>query len=269
MTIPYEDNAPMQKQFGLPVFIVLALGMLAACSNPDVRDTPADRDQPRPRYGFVRIEQQEPGAAESAHPFPISVEALRALLGRPRISGGASAWAVPLFTEQELAELAPPLAAALAKAGPREDVVFAVAGNRGLLGAYSPKSHTTGRLFVRNDRLNLILGRVHERYERDEINWRSSSDFPPGSRARRVDDGWTIDPGGVEQQAGRPDWLLFDARAARAATPPAASTSRPPALENRPAEAENRLRTLDELKDKGLITDEEYRERRRAVLQSL
>lgn len=267
--MPNEDNAPMQKRFGLLVFIVVVLGTLSACSNLNLGDAPPGRDEYRPRYGYVRIEQSEPGAAENAHPFSISVEALRQLLGRPKVSGSASMWAAPLFTEEELAEFAAPLAAALAKAGPREDVVFAVAGNRGLFGPYSPKYYTTGRLFVRNDRLNLILGKVDERYEGEERSARGSRKLLPGSRAQRIDAGWTIDPAGVEQQAGRPDWLLFDARAIPAATPPVPSTSTPPAVENRPSEVENRLRTLQQLKDKGLITDEEYRERRRALLQSL
>jgi hypothetical protein len=258
----------MQTRFGF-LILVAALGTLSACSNLNLGNAPPGRDEYRPRYGFVRVEQSEPGAAENAHPFSISVEALRQRLVQPKVSGSVSMSAVPLFTEEELTEFAAPLAAALAKAGPHEDVVFVVAGNRGLFGAYSPKFYTTGRLFVRNERINLILGQVHERYEGEEWSARGSRKFLPGSRAQRVDAGWTVDPAGAQQPAGRPDWLLFDTRTIPVAAPTVPSTSTPPAAESRSSEIENRLRTLQQLKDKGLITDEEYRERRRAILQSL
>jgi hypothetical protein len=43
----------------------------------------------------------------------------------------------------------------------------------------------------------------------------------------------------------------------------------PPAVDSRVQEIENRLRTLDRLKADGVIKEEEYNERRRAILQGL
>ena len=49
----------------------------------------------------------------------------------------------------------------------------------------------------------------------------------------------------------------------------AAAPQKPAAADPRYEEIQARLRTLERLKAEGLITEEEYRERRRAILQSL
>lgn len=63
---------------------------------------------------------------------------------------------VRLFTDDEISLLAPKLADALGRAGPKQDVVFAVAGN--LPG--DRRRTTAARIFVNDGKLNMIFGDV-------------------------------------------------------------------------------------------------------------
>ena len=226
----------------------------------------------RPPFGYVRIERIEAGAPANAHPFGISADELRRSLASLTVQGAVSIGVTPVFTDAELQEIVPHLVAALAKAGPREDVSFAVTGQHGFLGRYSSKSVTTGRLFARDRQLNVIFGLVHELYEGGELGSNLTPPFPPGSRAPRSDQVWRILPAGGRLVDGRVDWVMLDtarlpAPAEKAAASPAAPT--PPAADSRYQEIESRLGALDRLKEEGLITEEEYKERRRAILQGL
>jgi putative oligomerization/nucleic acid binding protein len=232
----------------------------------------------RPQFGFVRIERIEAGAPDNAHPFSISADALRQTLANLKVEGSISMSAEPIFTDKELEEIVPHLVAALAKAGPKEDVTFAVTGKHGFFGAYSSKSVTTGRLFVRDRELNIIFRLMHELYEGGELggggpSFAGTPPFPPGSRAYRSDEVWRVVPESGHLVDRRSDWVMLDTTTlpapkektvgARAATPAA------PATDSRYQEIESRLNALNRLKANGLITEEEYSERRRAILQGL
>ena len=66
---------------------------------------------------------------------------------------------VPLFTSQEVSSLASRLAEALNRAGPEQDVVFAVVDfHQGFSG--DSRRSTAARVFVENNRLNMIFGDV-------------------------------------------------------------------------------------------------------------
>lgn len=218
----------------------------------------------RKETSFVRLERIEAGAPDNSHPFGISVEALRQTLADLQVKGSISTDAVPMFTDAELLEIVPHLVGALAKAGPKEDVTFAVTGKHGFLGRYSSNSVTTGRLFAHGRQLNVIFGLAQELYEDAELG--PASSFPRGSRADRPDRVWRIVPKGGHLAGQRLDWVMLDT----AATPaPGANAPATPAANSRYQEIENRLRVLDRLKANGLITEGEYEERRRAILQGL
>jgi hypothetical protein len=226
----------------------------------------------RPEFGYVRIERIEAGAPDNSHPFSISADELRRSLASLQVEGGVSISVKPLFNEEELKEIAPHLVAALAKAGPREDVTFAVTGKHGFLGRYSSKSVTTGRVFARDGQLNVIFGLVHELYEGRELGDSLTPSFPPGSRAPRPDRIWKIVPTSGRLADGRVDWVMLGmakppAPVEKAGAAPAAPA--PPAVDSRYQEIEDKLGVLNRLKEKGLITEEEYKERRRAILQGL
>jgi hypothetical protein len=235
--------------------------------------------------GFVRVERLEPGAPPNAHPYAVSADALRARLAALGVAGTVSTDAVPIFTDEELDQIAAPLAERLARAGPQEDVTFAAIGKHGLLGKFSPSSVTTGRLFARGDALNLILGLVHERYESSDLGFKAP-EFRPGQRTQRLAPIHRVVTGaGARLAEKRADWVIFEAGApaapwqsrAPAAPAPAAVPSTPAATPAPTVSAEDaryrdikrRLELLDRLKSDGLISEGEYRERRRAILDGI
>lgn len=236
--------------------------VLSACGSMQNRNEQVVSYEHRPEYGFVRIERLEPGAPDNSHPFTISAGVLKQTLANVRVKGAVSRDATPLFNADEVSEIAPPLAAALAKAGPKEDVTFAVAGHHGLLGKYSRQSVITGRVFVRDNRLNVVFGQVHEPIE--EISGANAlHTFVPGSRARPLETGWRVAASNGRSTDNRPDWITFDASALPAAAPLSAPA------DSRYLEIEQKLGVLERLKANGLITEQEYRERRRTVLEGL
>lgn len=227
---------------------------------------------------YVRLVPIEPGAPRNAHPFEITGDQLSRLLSSVGVSRATSIDEKRVFTFEELDTIVPPLVEALSRAAPDQDVVFAVAGHQGMFGRLSPESITTGRLFVRDDALNLIFGLMQARLDIGELN--NTGVRPkvvPGSRAHDAgNDVWELDPGLGRLNGERGDWVVFE----RSAIPaPAAAPARAPARERQvqperttPArvdEIERRLRVLDELRERGAITDEEYLERRQAILREL
>ncbi len=225
---------------------------------------------------FVRLVPIEPGAPPNAHPFAISASQLRQLLAGVEVRGATSIRKAPVFTKEELETIVPPLASALAKAGPNQDVTFAVTGHRGIFGRASPKTVTTGRLFASGDSLHLIFGLMQERVDSGTLGYTVlSPTLTPGARSRRIGDSiWKIEPGPGRFREQRGDWLVFDRSAM---PPPEALQAAPAAPDMKPGgeapakaqEIENRLRVLDALKEKGVITEQEYLERRRAILEQL
>jgi hypothetical protein len=250
----------------LPVAAAMAL---SACGSTGVIDSDSQvvSYEYRPQFGYVRIQRIEAGAADNAHPFDISVDALRQALASLEVEGSVSISAKPMFTDEELEEIVPHLVAALAKAGPKEDVTFAVTGRHGMFGSYSSKSVTTGRLFVRDRQLSIVFGLVHELYEGGELG-PSVPSFPPGSRAYRPDSVWRLVPKIGRLADKRVDWLMLDTT--KLPTPRAkAGDAGAAGADSRYQEIQSRLNVLSRLKADGLITEEEYSERRRVILQGL
>ncbi|MGA0612396.1 SHOCT domain-containing protein [Caldimonas sp. KR1-144] len=242
---------------------------------------------------FVRIEQRERGAPPNEHPVAIDAEALRALLARVQLPSQKEA----LWNAKELEEIAAPLAATLAEATPEQDVSFATSGQHGMLGPLAPKLSTTARVFRRDGQLQVIVGIVR----RDVGSaFRGSGVLAPleiGKRAGAVEAGFKL---GVAPEAGslkRDDWVALRMDAPMAATParaaapaapavpaapagswgaPAAGAAAAPAPTPPAADADaiargvgERLKALQKLRDGGLITEQEYQEKRREILKAL
>lgn len=256
--------------------LVLAIA-LSGCAT-DAGNGAGGSDVYRSDENYVRLVPIEPGAPSNSHPFSVSADPLRRLLAGIEVRRAASFGKIPVFLQEELDKIAGPLATALSRAGPDQDVAFAVSGARGLLGRLSPESFTTGRVFVRGDSLNLIFGLMQARLDMADVDLTGKNpEVIPGERARRVGDTiWEIDPGRWEFHEQRGDWLVFDRSALPAAEATGAAPSAPDAeakpgaeAPSRAEEIENRLRVLDALREKGAITEEEYRERRRAILEQI
>lgn len=256
--------------------LLVLVTALAACAG--TRNAQDESYVYRSDDDFVRLAPIEPGASPNAHPFALSESQLSRLLAGIEVSGTQPAGKVSVFSQDELEIIVPPLVSALGKARPNQDVIFAVSAHRGLFGRLSPESVTAGRLFARGDSLNLIFGLMHARLDIGDLDYSGvSRRISPGARSRRIGGSvWRVDPGRGRLHEERGDWLVFDRSAIPAAQPAqtAPSTGKRDAASDGevPAEVEeieNRLRVLEALRERGAITEEEYLERRRAILDQL
>jgi hypothetical protein len=265
---------------GCKMLLLVLSTALSACVGMGDRESRHPDDVFRSGDNYVRLVPAETGAPTNSHPFIISPRDLRKLLAGINVVGADSIGKAPVFSKEQLDMVVPPLATALSKAGPHQDVTFAVAAYPGLFGSYSTKSVTTGRLFVNAGSMNLIFGLMQERFGRSDYEYKVPK-IAPGIRARRIDLApWQLDAGNANVYEQRGDWLVFNQSAIPAAAiaptrPSPEAGVRPggdttsPTIDAKAQEIENRLRLLDRLKENGAITEQEYRERRRAILEQL
>lgn len=283
MPIMLKATHRVRSPWSYLAVLVLAAA-LSACATAGAKDSQDRSYVYRSDDDYVRLVPIEPGASANSQPFVISTDQLRPLLAGIQVSGAASMRKGPVFSKEELDKIVPPLASALSQAGPNQDVTFAVTTPRGVFGSYSAKAITTGRLFVSQGSMNLIFGLMQTRYDPLTLDYNQTPpEIVPGTRARRVDGTvWKIDPGSGHFHEKRGDWLAFNrsaipaaaaapaaAPAPQAGTQPSAVAPAPTTIESKEQEIENRLRVLDDLRKKGVITEQEYQERRRAILQEL
>jgi hypothetical protein len=258
-----------------------------------LKDSAAERVVSREyegRFSFVRIEASEAGAAANEHPLRTDAASLRAQLQRIVIPGRTTE---VLMTEAQLDEIAAPLAAALGKATAAQDVAFAVSDRHSGFGPLALRAVTTGRVFQRDGQLNVIFGLVRRDFESQFRGSGVLIAFEPGQRAKVLDTSQKLQLAqAADGKQTRSDWFALSAVAAApaAAAPPAASTSgaaapvapaagaatAPPraATPAEPGDAAyravaERLRALEKLRKDGLITEQEYQDKRREILKSL
>lgn len=315
--------------------LIIICGLLAACGGPEARKTEkyvytegrtvyvSGEQTPREdivstlwdggERGHVRIVRIEDAAqGPNDHPVNLTPGQIRDVLGELRIANGRQVGdvlgqlvskedkdSVPVFTEDQLDRIAEPLAIALAQAEPRQEITFAVTGGAGLLqGVLQSPVLTTGRVFYRNGRLNVIFGLVHNKY-RDQLRATGVlRAYTPGSRTRPLTDRTLLADEAMQYASDeRRDWLQISPRAwttpaAQVATTeiqPAQPTPAQPAPEpaaqpdtaapapREPDEysgdfyqsIEMRLKRLIRLREQGLITEQEYQQRRQAIISEL
>lgn len=236
-------------------------------------------------FTAIQRAEREAGAAPNQQPATIAPETLRQLLAPVRLVVGKNN--VALFHPEELNDLIEPLAEALSVAGPGDDLLLLSTHRRGE-GILRTPTGLTARLFVQGDALNLIVNDAR----RDFVNAYIGSRIPPtfafGSRTTASAVALQ-DPGATLKRA---DWLAIPLQRAAAAPvvapapvvvlPPAVPAAQPvatpapaPAAAARPVapasadEIEQRLLTLKRLRERNLISEEEYQQKRREILQAL
>ena len=279
----------------LLAMVVLVVGGLQGCASlsKGPADTGAGRTIWKVREQFVEVVPQERGVGTANdHPVSVSPAELRRYLASVAVLLPGAGAPVPLLSDTELKVLEDAGLKGLSQAAPDEDVTFAVYGyHPALQGFLKQTKVTTGRMFYQEGRLNLIFGIVQR--EVLDTEDRRLNPFVPGSRLTPsiLDGRITAVAGGVPFTLKRPDWLVF--APAGSVPPPAEPTkSRPEAVApvvapaapvapvpeapkrvDRPAgqtrSLEERLMLLNELKQKGLITEEEYRAKRTRILDEL
>lgn len=227
------------------------------------------------------------------HPAEISQERLTEILASiqlrpedfgvsiPLITDKKKGIVIPLFTDKSIETLVPYLQEAFQQAKPVEDVTFAIVGLHAAPGSFakSPKA-TAGRMFYQGGKLNLIIGKAQYEYnERQDRRW---DPFTPGNREYVAEGGWILIPQGTPPALTmvRKDWLAFsnDWKPTVTAAPAGekgsgAQSQQPSALgqlfSGKAGKTVERLGVLKELRDKGVITEEEYRAKRLTILNEL
>jgi hypothetical protein len=239
---------------------------------------------------WVKIEPQDDAAAPpNDHPARLESEAVRNALAALRIrivdEDTATEAQRSVFTTEELRALAPRIASALGQAGPRQDVTFSTIGShpRSAGGLVKDPGVNAGRVFYDDGRINVIFGELQSGYRKRNVYGQRTEDFAPrqqGSRSKAADRELALaarpgielhsDAGGV-----RNDWVEIDAaavgsgagalvsQAPAAVAPPAATPARSS------ADIEQRLKTLKELREKNLISEEAYRAKMQELLSEL
>ncbi|MGD0584860.1 MAG: SHOCT domain-containing protein [Oryzomonas sp.] len=253
--------------------------MLSSSSDAsDVRRLWQSRDQ------FVALERQDSVSTGNVplndHPARIDIDRLTEILSSIAMRATGDGKPESLFTGPAVQVLAPHLQQALQQAAPGEDVTFAIIGLHNTLYGFakSPKV-TTGRIFYQAGRLNVIVGLVQRDVsDRDD---RRLSPFIPGSRQKAQEGEWTLlpQPGRNGFALVRKDWVTFSDEWRASVPQSIAGEQKVPPVQTAPVQPEkrnndprspaDRLTTLNELKDKGLISEEEYRSKRREILNGL
>jgi hypothetical protein len=227
---------------------------------------------------WVKIEpQDDAAAAPNDHPAQLANEAISNALAalRIRIVDADTATEVqrPVFTAEELRNLAPRIASGLAKAEARQDVTFSTIGShpRAAGGLVKDPRVNAGRVFVDDGKINVIFGELQSGYRKRSVYGQRTEDFVPrqqGSRTKAADHEWVLAsrPGvQLHSNAGsvRNDWVEIDGAAV------ALGSRDELAATKSGADLEQRLKTLKELRDKNLISEEAYRAKMQELLSEL
>jgi hypothetical protein len=253
----------------------------------------------------VLAPQDEDTAPPNDHPVTMAPEDIERMLSSLRFRHSDHEPDTPpvaVFTEEQVEILGQALATGLTRAAPSEDVIFSIIGAHQMSpGAFARRNRlTAGRAFFRDGKLNVIFGEIQSPYRKKNIYGRLDEDFYPreyGSRAspdaqEAVLVASTDMSLRTEPQGQREDWVVFDSPVAGAAPPPQADTMAqdpqavpPPAEARSPgeppdaaagdkpvavsADIEQRLETLKRLREKGLISEDVYREKVDEILKDL
>lgn len=233
---------------------------------------------------FVALEHQDFPVSETAisndHPVEISPDRLASMLASIEFRSADNDKPEQLFTKQSIETLVPEIVQGFRKASSAEDVIFAIIGlHKSMLGFGKNPKVTTGRAFYKGGRLNVIFGLAQK--DVNEREDRRLSPFTPGNRQKPLEGEWTLlpQPGMSGFTLVRKDWVTFsDEWQGSVAQIPEAKQTIPStrtelvlpgtSCNNTRGPAE-RLTTLNELKTKGLISEEEYRSKRLEILNGL
>jgi hypothetical protein len=244
---------------------------------------------------FARLEAVN---ANNQHPYSIAPDQLKNLLLRfyKHEDGKDPA---PYFTEDEATRMSKQLAAQLSHAHAGDDVLFGSSWRPGLF-LLTLRQLNAGRIFIDNGQLNLLVGTCND--GQDVSYFEAHAKVKPlnyGSRIKPVSNlnCELIAGNGAERVENRPDWLRvslntsaapsFFPQATQQPTPapiaapvvqapapvapraPVAAAPAPTMPEPPASKAEQRLMMLKRLHDSGLITDEEYKEKRASAVKDL
>jgi hypothetical protein len=218
-------------------------------------------------FSSIQLVPREEGAPDNRHPAVIDARTLQQLLESVRIPGAKGP--VELVMGSEAEQLAEPLSQALASATPGQDVLL-VSSERRIRNAIEPPTSVTARIFVNPEGLQLVVRDARFPFY---DNWRGTGVTPTfryGSR-NSVGSAQLQSVLGIGQRA---DWLSFPLTVDRvSAIAPTLVKAVAPAPVQRNAAffdtQELRLQKLKSLREKDLITDQEYQQKRQDILKDM
>lgn len=229
-------------------------------------------------FTWVKLVPREAGSPPNDHPAAFARASLAARLGAVQLR--APDGDTPLFAQKELAAILEPLCQAFASAGPDQDVQL-LSTYRREGSVLNPATAATVRLFHQGGALQMIVHDARKDFLAEDHATEKKPAFTFGSRTA-PGEVQVLGPGTTSQ---RPDWLGFpDAPAAAPAPVPAAAPAPaapapdvaavqpagPPAWDPAAFERqEQRLKGLKRLREENLISEEEYQEKRKQVLDAL
>ncbi len=236
--------------------------------------TPAtQRVWPLSEVSSVSLVEREAGSAPNLHPVTLDAEVLKLRLTaiRAKVTGRSEE---ALFDSDELDTLVPALIRALALAQPADDIVLVSTARRG--GSFAVPLGVTARLFLQDDGLNLIVNDARLDFVLNYRNTHTLPQFVHGSRGR-------AGPVKLRSESAvskRDDWLVVPVNnvvaapltATRPATPQVATPqvgAAPAAAVGSSDDIEEQLQRLKRLRAKDLISEDEYQQLRREILQKL
>ena len=172
---------------------------------------------------YVRVVNSDVPGVANEHPFNITTDNMRTILSSIFVTETVlfNERQSPLLAPSELQILSTALASGLSNASAGEDVVFVTLGvHPGTLA--KERQVNSARVFIKNGRLNMIFGKVHEQYrDKDQYTGqaidRRVNPLLPGTRKQdsepnvhiALDNGqaYHIDP---ETGNERSDWIEID-----------------------------------------------------------
>jgi hypothetical protein len=231
---------------GLPLIVVFALSSAA---------------QARLLHESARIavySTEAEAGNRNSHPITVEADQLSAALARVRVRSAETGESIELFPQKNRVEAAAQLAKELRRIDPDQELHLVSFRRVGTLFS-SKRNASAARLFLEKGRLNLIFGQIDQFFS--EFRDPDRAVPPMGSRKQAALLKAEIIPTeGVTFVDGRNDWVALDLLPAAPAQPAVAPQEK---------SIEEKLQILKDLRDKELITEQEYLEKKRQILDDL
>ena len=267
------------------IVLVMSMGILSMDACARGAHDPRIDEQPNHRYVILerRAGAQPPEMSDgSVYRPPIAESSWERILGdiyvRPRKSffsmGKGDSELVPAFIEDDRHYLAKSLSEAFLKAGPQEIALFYLSHGR----ESGVTEITSGGWYLRDSQIRLIMANyrqavtmafIEQKIRIDPLRSAGHSFYDIVPLPHQV---LQTGRGSLNMLFPKVPELIIDSRAF-----PSHAAESMPAGEGRISEGtldydrqlENRLRTLDQLRKQGLITNEEYHRKRQQLLDEL
>ena len=234
MRVIYPTSLAMRRVTLVSLVFVVLWFFMSGVSDAAAEDRASSTQLWKWQERYVRIEAQDVSdAPPNDHPANFTSQQIGAILDALRVDllqkkrffsrnkKPAEERIARVFTDNELEVLSDALSRGLARAKPREDIVFVITGNydRAFGGVLKEREVNTGRVFYADGKLNIIFGEIRGQFS-EPRGAGAMVAYPavipvPGSRKTSVPHEWALVLGpGLRlyqhNRVSRSDWVLID-----------------------------------------------------------